>query len=181
MLLVSGIRWEVLKEQSRVSFSMSDSVLTSRPLFSLYLNLRSLTTMPGLDFFSKRTKHRSRQPYLNVKVDGKGSAFGSEIGDTPSPSPSPSISPSVSTSDPDVYYNARLDPQNYLEGPLSWNPATRLRQMLARPGIVVRTCNYARLLPEIYFIVVGCPWYLRRHKCTMCSRSRLRLFISEVG
>ena len=37
----------------------------------------------------------------------------------------------------DVYYNPRLDPENYLDGPLSWNPATRLRQMLARPGIIV--------------------------------------------
>jgi hypothetical protein len=36
---------------------------------------------------------------------------------------------------PDVYYNARLE--NYLDGPLSCNPATRLRQMLARTGIVV--------------------------------------------
>ncbi len=36
-----------------------------------------------------------------------------------------------------VYYNSRLDSKNYLEGPLSHNPATRLRQMLARPGIVV--------------------------------------------
>ncbi|THU96861.1 oxaloacetate acetylhydrolase [Dendrothele bispora CBS 962.96] len=36
-----------------------------------------------------------------------------------------------------VYYNSRLDPKNFLEGPLSPNPATRLRQMLARPGIVV--------------------------------------------
>ncbi|KIY63290.1 oxaloacetate acetylhydrolase [Cylindrobasidium torrendii FP15055 ss-10] len=36
-----------------------------------------------------------------------------------------------------TYYNARLDPKNYLHGPLSPNPATRLRQMLARPGIVV--------------------------------------------
>ncbi|KAL0955815.1 hypothetical protein HGRIS_002020 [Hohenbuehelia grisea] len=36
-----------------------------------------------------------------------------------------------------VYYNARLDPKNYLHGPLSQDPATRLRQMLARPGIVV--------------------------------------------
>lgn len=35
------------------------------------------------------------------------------------------------------YYNPRLDPKNYLEGPLSDNAATRLRQMLARPGIVV--------------------------------------------
>ena len=38
-----------------------------------------------------------------------------------------------------AYYNARLDPKNFLEGPLSLNPATRLRQMLARPGIVVRS------------------------------------------
>lgn len=38
---------------------------------------------------------------------------------------------------PTVYYNPRLDPKNYLEGPLSLNAATRLRQMLARPGIVV--------------------------------------------
>jgi len=37
----------------------------------------------------------------------------------------------------DVYYNPRLDPKRYLDGPLSTNPATRLRQMLARPGIVV--------------------------------------------
>ncbi|KAJ7876144.1 phosphoenolpyruvate pyruvate domain-containing protein [Mycena olivaceomarginata] len=35
-----------------------------------------------------------------------------------------------------VYYNARLDPANYMDGPLSCHPATRLRQMLARPGIV---------------------------------------------
>ena len=39
----------------------------------------------------------------------------------------------------DVYYNARLDPKNYLEGPLSPIASTRLRQMLARPGIVVST------------------------------------------
>jgi hypothetical protein len=35
-----------------------------------------------------------------------------------------------------VYYNPRLDPKNYLDGPLSWNPATRLRQMLARTLVV---------------------------------------------
>ncbi|KAJ7876143.1 phosphoenolpyruvate pyruvate domain-containing protein [Mycena olivaceomarginata] len=35
-----------------------------------------------------------------------------------------------------VYYNARLDPANYMDGPLSCHPATRLRQMLARPGII---------------------------------------------
>ncbi|KAF8229057.1 Phosphoenolpyruvate/pyruvate domain-containing protein [Tricholoma matsutake] len=37
----------------------------------------------------------------------------------------------------DVYCNPHLDPANFLEGPLSTNPATRLRQMLARPGIIV--------------------------------------------
>ncbi|KAF5345194.1 hypothetical protein D9758_009712 [Tetrapyrgos nigripes] len=47
--------------------------------------------------------------------------------------PEPMSAPPVE----DVYYNARLDPKNFLEGPLSDNPATRLRQMLARPGIVI--------------------------------------------
>ncbi len=36
-----------------------------------------------------------------------------------------------------AYHNPRLDPKNYLDGPLSTNPATRLRQLLARPGIIV--------------------------------------------
>lgn len=56
-----------------------------------------------------------------------------------------SAAPVVSPSAPGVYYNARLDPKNYLEGPLSHNPATRLRQMLARPGIVVRTHSFVVL------------------------------------
>ncbi|KAF8893798.1 oxaloacetate acetylhydrolase [Infundibulicybe gibba] len=49
----------------------------------------------------------------------------------------PAATVTPTTSRDGVYYNARLDPKNYLEGPLSTNPATRLRQMLARPGIVV--------------------------------------------
>ena len=47
------------------------------------------------------------------------------------------VSPSPSEHVDSVYYNPRLDPKNFLEGPLSLDPATRLRQMLARPGIVV--------------------------------------------
>lgn len=47
-----------------------------------------------------------------------------------------------------TYYNPRLNPANYLEGPLSSNPATRLRQMLARPGIVV--CFEKRASSFIY-------------------------------
>ncbi|KAF4620890.1 hypothetical protein D9613_000894 [Agrocybe pediades] len=66
--------------------------------------------MPGLDYFSSS--------------DNKTS----ETVAQPQPAES---------SRPGVYYNPRLDPKNFLEGPLSHNPATRLRQMLARPGIVV--------------------------------------------
>ncbi|KAF8161320.1 oxaloacetate acetylhydrolase [Crassisporium funariophilum] len=54
-----------------------------------------------------------------------------------SPAENGSAATTLETARPGVYYNARLDPKNYLEGPFSTNPATRLRQMLARPGIVV--------------------------------------------
>ncbi|KAG6813297.1 hypothetical protein H0H92_012452 [Tricholoma furcatifolium] len=51
----------------------------------------------------------------------------------------------------DTYHNPRLDPANYLEGPLSSNPATRLRQMLARPGIVAASmvCSIEPTMPVI--------------------------------
>jgi hypothetical protein len=52
-------------------------------------------------------------------------------------SPNVKIELTPAPRDPTVYYNPRLDLKNFLEGPLSSNPATRLRQMLARPGIVV--------------------------------------------
>ncbi|KAF9061807.1 oxaloacetate acetylhydrolase [Rhodocollybia butyracea] len=35
------------------------------------------------------------------------------------------------------YNNPRLNPENFKDGPLSVNAATRLRQMLARPGVIV--------------------------------------------
>lgn len=50
--------------------------------------------------------------------------------------------PAIESQRRGVYYNPRLDPKNYLEGPLSSNPSTRLRQMLARPGIVVSTDTF---------------------------------------
>lgn len=68
--------------------------------------------MPGLDYFSKA--ETTTQAPVAPSTESSGSTTASE-----------------------VYYNARLDPKNYLEGPLSVHPATRLRQMLARPGIVV--------------------------------------------
>ncbi|KAF8895785.1 hypothetical protein CPB85DRAFT_1329481 [Mucidula mucida] len=49
----------------------------------------------------------------------------------------PVVASPEATNSSGAYYNARLDPKNFLEGPLSENPGTRLRQMLARPGIVV--------------------------------------------
>ncbi|EGO00826.1 hypothetical protein SERLA73DRAFT_105238 [Serpula lacrymans var. lacrymans S7.3] len=76
---------------------------------------------PGLDFF-KSTESTSA-PVIEVSADEVPAVTPSTVDDGPL--------------DPSVYYNARLDPKNFLEGPLSWNPATRLRQMLARPGIVV--------------------------------------------
>jgi len=45
--------------------------------------------------------------------------------------------PFAASETPVPYNNPRLDPKHYNEGPFSHNPATRLRQMLARPGIVV--------------------------------------------
>jgi hypothetical protein len=54
---------------------------------------------------------------------------------------------SASTDKP--YYNPRLDSQNYLQGPLSDNAATRLRQMIARPGIVVSDDDQETILPTL--------------------------------
>lgn len=79
---------------------------------------------PGLDFFKSTESTGNRvDPAIDTQLSTPPSAGG--MNGTSGPH------------DPNVYYNARLDPKNYLEGPLSWNPSTRLRQMLARPGIVV--------------------------------------------
>ena len=75
--------------------------------------------MPGLDLYGSTTE----------------TVPSSTVVSTPPTAPETPVNESAK---PNVYYNARLDPKNFLEGPLSWNPATRLRQMLARPGIVVR-------------------------------------------
>jgi hypothetical protein len=74
--------------------------------------------MPGVDYFSNTAATTSPAP---------AAAQGSVATEAPQS---------------DVYYNARLDPKNYLEGPLSPYPSTRLRQMLARPGIVVSSDRF---------------------------------------
>ena len=83
--------------------------------------------MPGLDLFPSE----AAAPTSTVV----------ELPSTSTPAPVEGTS-----SGPGVYYNARLDPKNFLEGPLSLNAATRLRQMLARPGIVVSNPPYTKLL-----------------------------------
>ena len=75
---------------------------------------------PGMDYAPKSTENSS----VSSVVHGVSNGIDS-------------IPPALTDSAAKPYYNARLDPKNYLEGELSWNPATRLRQMLARPGIVV--------------------------------------------
>lgn len=76
--------------------------------------------MPGIDLFSAE---RSVEATVETVVELPAPEKAQEVNGT--------------TPREGVYYNARLDPKNFLEGTLSWNPATRLRQMLARPGIVV--------------------------------------------
>jgi len=66
----------------------------------------------------------------------------------------------------DVYDNPRLDPQRFLDGPLSDNPATRLRQMLARPGIVVRITSLIQSFVHLQRSS-GCSRYLRWYQCPM--------------
>lgn len=77
--------------------------------------------MPGLEYYSKTET---------------APAASSSQPEPPRPVSQESLNDGPSR--PGVYYNPRMDPKNYLEGPLSVNAATRLRQMLARPGIVVR-------------------------------------------
>lgn len=85
--------------------------------------------MTGLDLFTKRHEHKTSRlvSVFADEADGGGQDNKS----------SPQSTILDSPQDHDAYYNAHLDPKNYLDGPLSSNPATRLRQMLARPGIVV--------------------------------------------
>ncbi|CAA7258963.1 unnamed protein product [Cyclocybe aegerita] len=76
--------------------------------------------MPGLDYYSNGVTNGTTNGATEVPA---------------SPAPAPGSPESYLHNG--NYSNPRLDSKNYLEGPLSPNAATRLRQMLARPGIVV--------------------------------------------
>lgn len=88
--------------------------------------------MPGLDFY-KTPESTTTAATVAVVPETPVEEYNS-ASRIVTPSPEVPLKPRAG-----VYYNPRLDPKNFLEGPLSWDPATRLRQMLARPGIVVRT------------------------------------------
>lgn len=88
---------------------------------------------PGLDYY--RSPEPTQAPVVQVVAVDRSSTDTSSTDSEPSdrhltPSPERPLKPGV-------YYNPRLDPKNFIDGPLSYDPATRLRQMLARPGIVV--------------------------------------------
>ncbi|KIJ15593.1 hypothetical protein PAXINDRAFT_169049 [Paxillus involutus ATCC 200175] len=81
--------------------------------------------MPGLDYYkTSESSEVATTPSVTESVVEERSSTASETSFTEVPRAG-------------VYYNPRLDPKNFLDGPLSWDAATRLRQMLARPGIVI--------------------------------------------
>ena len=86
--------------------------------------------MPGLDLFNF-----DKETFVNNHTNGNSTDGTNTPEEAPVPAPQAPLTSALSHN---TYYNPRLDPKNFLEGPLSLNPATRLRQMLARPGIVVR-------------------------------------------
>lgn len=126
--------------------------------------------MPGLDFY-KTESHGTTAltvPVTPVEETRRASARVTPSPETP-----------LKTG---AYYNARLDPKNFLEGPLSWDPATRLRQMLARPGIVVRTSvcfvnDFFNLIEiirlHLVFATVSAPVVRLRQASTACTRAEL--------
>jgi hypothetical protein len=101
------------------------SHLLSQPTFLCTNSFTNHTMSPALDYFTK----------------SQATSATAEAASSPAPTPAPQVldgpTTVLSVEGGEVYYNARLDPKNYLDGPLSDVAATRLRQMLARPGIVV--------------------------------------------
>lgn len=122
--------------------------------------------MPGFEFSREVEQLQPVQP--------------AQIPSTHTPVVSPPTSPVNGDAPRDTYYNARLDPKNFLEGPLSHNPATRLRQLLARPGIVVSAQQLHQLL-RLTIPIIGCARNLRRYQRSLRYRGRLPVPVPEVG
>ncbi|KAL7277780.1 hypothetical protein ACG7TL_008723 [Trametes sanguinea] len=88
--------------------------------------------MPGLELFGSSTPANGASTIVDIPQ-----AHAAPVTSTEDKREQEVASIPRNPTAPAPYYNPRFDPKNFLEGPLSWNPATRLRQMLARPGIVV--------------------------------------------
>lgn len=115
---------------------------TSFTILALLYRLIS-SKMPGYEFFKTTERVGSPMPAAApVTLPERAAAPAALNGQSNDQSNGATINgfdagPAPATMEPEAYYNARLDPKNFLEGELSVYPATRLRQMLARPGIVV--------------------------------------------
>lgn len=112
---------------------------------------------------------------------GKDTTDDCELSSELSDPPSPTRSSFSSDDESEAYYNPRLDPKNFLHGPLSVNPATRLRQMLARPGIVVSCFFWLFLRVLSDKCMLGCSWCLRWYQRTLCIGSRVYLSLPKVN
>lgn len=92
-----------LREIISSSLSLEPSPPLILPYTTPHFPLLTSTMAPGLDFYTPTTYQAAPGlPAAPVVVVAS--------------------QPEKTTTEP--YYNERLDPKNYLEGPLSWNPAT---------------------------------------------------------
>ena len=154
-------------------------LLATIPLSIAYL-FRRIINMPGLDLFGSSTPSTANTVVEVVPSAESTSAPVPIQVDEPEKATETAVSvPRGLAGGPAPYYNARLDPKNFLEGPLSLNPATRLRQMLARPGIVVRILSLG-IPPAILPILIVCragnlggSRHLRWYQCALRARGRL--------
>lgn len=133
------------------------------PRLRSYSNVQSRSIARAYNRFAERkdmdnTRFPSERPVLRsaaslatclTACDHQNSEHSASIANTPTMELNGTIS-SVGKWSPfcgEVYYNPRLRPENYRHSELSWNSATRLRQLLARPGIIVSpnlgiSCTY---------------------------------------
>ncbi len=128
--------------------------------------------MPGLDLFGSSSPATANTIVEVPSADSTSAPVPIQV-DEPEKATETAVSvPRGLAGGPAPYYNARLDPKNFLEGPLSWNPATRLRQMLARPGIVVRTHCSLGSQPSLGPILIASRRLSRLHPASAMVSAR---------
>lgn len=144
-----------LTNNHRILFSVEHHLKTHSPRVPLPSHpsfYHSKMIYSGKETQTVSNGHNSNGIHMDISTSNTVPAPSNE-GDITPESP---LSPVVESN---VYYNPRLDPKNFLEGPLSLNPATRLRQLLARPGIVVCIALFYRrsksnTVPRLHLVSV---------------------------